>query len=227
MTFRAKRSSIISCPAKFKILSLLWAVCIPNICFSESVSALDTLELAIARMKPEAAAKIHYQETRYLELLDKPWQGSGHLFAQIPDKMIKEQRYPQREIMGINGTKMYYFDPFKQRRHQGELQHDKRASFHLLAFLAIINGDLQILRDNFQLQFAAGKAHWKLLLTTKVLTDENNERIEISGLLGKGAERITVFMEDNERTEYRLNKIAEGVQLNKKITQLFTELKGD
>ena len=206
---------------------MLWAACVPNICFSEIVSSLETLESAIARMKPETAAKIQYQETRYLELLDKPWQGSGHLFAQVPDKMIKEQRYPQREIMGVNGTRMYYFDPFKQMRHQGELQNDKRTSFHLLAFLAIINGDLQLLRDNFQLQFAVGKAHWKLLLTAKGVTDANNERIEINGLLGKAADRITVFMEDGERTEYRLNKIAEGVQLKKKIMQLFSELKGD
>jgi hypothetical protein len=42
-------------------------------------------------MKPETAVQIAYQETRSMDLFDNEWQGSGYLYAAVPNTMLKQQ----------------------------------------------------------------------------------------------------------------------------------------
>src|SRR5665811_2460809 len=84
----------------------------------------DSLAALMQRMKSDTAVRIAYQETRTLELMEKPWQGSGYLYSLPPDIMIKEQLLPERLLMGIDGDNMFYFDPIKDVRHQGEMDGD-------------------------------------------------------------------------------------------------------
>ena len=58
--------------------------------------AEDSVSSLMHRMKSQTAVKISYQETRILELMEQPWQGSGYMYSMPPDLMIREQLQPQR-----------------------------------------------------------------------------------------------------------------------------------
>jgi outer membrane lipoprotein-sorting protein len=186
--------------------------------------AQETLESVMSRMKPQTVVKIHYEETRHLELLDQPWSGSGYFYA-MPDGMIKEQWYPQREIMAAKGSKMYYFDPFADVRYQGKM--DSEAGFQAIAMKGLMNGDLALLQKFFQVEFISHANDWVLTLTThhKQLAEQLS-KIIISGIPSKPARKIEVFLADGDRHVFKLKKEAEGQRLQSKVTQLFIELQG-
>ena len=189
--------------------------------------ANETLAEVMARMKPDSAVKIHYRETRYLELLDEPWQGSGYLYALSPDVLIKEQWYPQRQVMGARGRDLFYFDPFNDVRHHGEMQTDDPVSFHVLAFKALINGDRQLLQEIYQLEFNSSVERWTLTLTAKQPSAQNTlATIIIAGEPGQVASSIKVIQADGDRSEFVLEREAEGEKLQTKVARLLTELQG-
>jgi hypothetical protein len=184
--------------------------------------AQDTLESVMLRMKPQSLIKIHYQETRYLELLDQPWKGSGYFYA-MPDGMVKEQWYPQREIMAAKGNKMYYFDPFADVRYQGEM--DGGSGIQAIAFKGLMNGDLSLLQQFFQTEFISTDSDWEITLnTTNEDLAEQISKIVISGISSKPANKIEVLLADGDRHVFQLKKQAEGEPLQNKVTQLFKEL---
>ena len=194
----------------------------------EPAYADESLAEVMARMKPDSAVKIHYRETRYLELLDKPWQGSGYLYVLSPDVLIKEQWYPQRQIMGASGWDLFYFDPFNDVRHHGEMQTDDPVSFHVLAFKALMNGDRELLQEFYQLEFNSDPVRWTLTLTAKQPSAQNTlAKIVITGAPGQVANNIKVFQADGDRSEFVLAREAEGEKLQTKVARLLTELQGE
>ncbi len=184
----------------------------------------ETLESVMLRMKPQTLMKIHYKETRYLELLDQPWSGSGYFYA-MPDGMVKEQWYPQREIMAAKGSKMYYFDPFADVRYQGEM--DGGSGIQAIAFKGLISGDLSLLQQYFKSDFKSTDNDWEIILNTsnKDLAEQIS-KIVISGFSAKPASKIEVLLADGDRHVFQLKKQTEGESLQNKVTQLFKELQG-
>ena len=75
-----------------------------------NVYANDTLLGLMQKLKSEPMGKVAYQEIRKLKLMKDPWHGSGYLYSQPPDLMIKEQVKPERLLMGMKGNKAFYFD---------------------------------------------------------------------------------------------------------------------
>ncbi len=186
--------------------------------------AQETLESAMLRMKPQTLMKIHYQETRYLELLDQPWTGSGYFYA-MPDGMVKEQWYPQRGIMAAKGSMMYYFDPFADARYQGEMEGG--SGIQAIAFKGLMNGDLSLLQQYFQTDFESTDSDWKITLnTTNKDLAEQISKIVISGFSTKLANKIEILLADGDRHVFQLKKQEEGKSLQNKVTQLFKELQG-
>ena len=210
-----------------RVLSFLLLCCNAVVCNAESIVAQDTLESVLTRMQPKQAVKIHYQETRFLALLAEPWQGSGYLYAAAPKMMVKEQWYPQRELMGANADRLLYFDPFANVRHQMTLDPEDSISVHIEAFKAMLTGDLLLMQTFFEIEFKAPDQevkNWQLVLKAKNNADETSPKISISGPAGEAAKHMTIFLADGDRTEYTFQKQAEGALPHAKITQLLLEL---
>jgi len=53
------------------------------------VRADDSLSALMQRMKSDQAVRVAYQETRTLELMEKPWKGSGYMYSLPPDLMLR------------------------------------------------------------------------------------------------------------------------------------------
>ena len=189
--------------------------------------AEDTLEAVMARMKPDTAVRIHYRETRYLDLLNNPWHGSGYLYALPPDLMIKEQLQPQREVMAAGSSDLYYYDPVNNIRHHKAMAPDDALSLHVSAFQALINGNKSLLGDLYQLRFTAAAGQWQVTLDSLSEADEVPlTTIVMSGRAGAPADRIDVFLADGDHSEYRLQRDAEGERVKLHIQQLYAEIKG-
>ncbi len=184
--------------------------------------AQATLESVLARMKPQTVIKIHYRETRFLDLLDQPWKGSGYFYV-FPDGMIKEQWYPQRQVMAVKANKLYYFDPFADVRYQGEME--DVSGGQAIAFKGLMAGDVKLLQKYFQIEFQNQKKTWILTLIPKQSElAEQLSRIIISGTVNQPVNKIEVFLTDGDRHVMQLKTEEQGNQLNTKVEQLLAEL---
>lgn len=179
------------------------------------------------RMKSKEAVKIAYQEKRILELLDRPWQGSGYMYSMPPYIMLKEQLLPERLLMGISGNRIFYFDPGHNLRHQGELGEGDPVTLNIAVFKALMNADEKLLNSIYYVKFASGGAGaWEM-----TLSDRNDQssvfNIVISGLPGQQADRVAIKQADGDRIEYQLKKEASGHEISATVSRLYRDLLGD
>ena len=188
--------------------------------------SVDTLVKVMQRMKPESAVKIAYQEIRYLELMQEPWQATGFMYALAPDLLVKEQQTPALEIMGASGDKMYYYDPVNNVRHSGEMANDDPLSLNVAAFKALVTGDRQLLEKMYRIAFSANPEQWTLTLTDYEDNDASI-KIIITGPAGRQANKIAVHQADGDHSEFILTEAARGDHLNDTIRQLNQQLLGE
>jgi alkanesulfonate monooxygenase SsuD/methylene tetrahydromethanopterin reductase-like flavin-dependent oxidoreductase (luciferase family) len=181
----------------------------------------------MARMKPQGAVSIHYDEVRYLELLDKPWHGSGFLYALPPDKMIKEQWKPNREIMGADGKRLYYYDPSNDVRRSTEMRANDPAAAHVDAFRALLNGNRELIDSLYRVEFLSTPERWQLTLTSKTAEiGATLAKIVISGLPEKPADKIEIHQADGDRSKLALLPEPASESLHAKVNALYKELQG-
>ncbi len=200
-------------------------LCLTFIAFIKPASSADTQAAVMQRMKPESALRIAYQETRYLELIQEPWQASGFLYAQPPDVLVKEQLSPVREIMGANGDKMFYYDPVNDVRHQAVMERDDPLSLNIAAFKTLIAGDSNLLVAMYRLGFYSDPEQWTLTLTEHADSDAT-VKIIVTGFTGQQANKITMQQPDGDRSEFILTETAQAKHLEKRIQELNQELLG-
>lgn len=188
--------------------------------------AKDSLSTLMQRMQSETAVKIAYQETRILELMDQPWQGSGYMYSMPPDVMIREQLQPQRLLMGVKADEMFYYDPLNDVRHQGEMDEGDSLSLNLAVFKALINADEALLHSLYQVEFSTAAQGWEMTLKNKHEIDSGFS-IVVSGLPEQQANKISIKQADGDSSEFLLQKNNAGDAIKKTVQQLYQELLGE
>lgn len=191
-----------------------------------SSHADDSLSALMQRMKSNTAVRISYQETRKLELMEQPWQGSGYMYSLPPDIMIKEQLKPERLLMGIHGDQMLYFDPVNDVRHQGEMEEDNPLSLNIAVFKALMNADEASLHSMYRVEFSSEPHGWVMTLKPK-RDGESGFSIVISGLPQQQADTIKVKQADGDLSEFTLHKDAARDEIKTTINRLYRELLGE
>lgn len=193
---------------------------------AHAADAVDTEWNVMQRMQADTAVRIAYRETRTLELIDQPWQGSGYLYSLAPDLMIKEQLQPERVLMGIKGDRMFYFDPANNVRHRGELDAANPLSLHIAFFNALVNADVALLHRVYRVDFDAREQDWLMTLKPR-RGDRSGLTVVISGPSGQQAERIEIRQADGDLGEFSLRKDAEGEAVETEVNRLYLELLGN
>lgn len=188
--------------------------------------AEDTLSALMHRMQSDTAVRIAYRETRTLELMERPWQGSGYMYSRSPGLMIKEQLQPERVLMGIEGDRMIYFDPVNDVRHQGEMDQDSPLSLNVAVFKALISADEALLHRLYRVEFSSEAQGWVMTLKPK-RDSESGFNIVISGPAGQQADSIKVTQADGDFSEFSLWQDAEGDEVNDTVNRLYQELLGE
>ncbi len=189
------------------------------------VIAEDSIDSVLERMKSTSANRIAYQETRYLELFDKPVEASGMFYGMRPDSLIKEQLSPSREVMGILKDRLYYLDPASEARHSQARDPDDPMNLHIAAFQALANGNQNLLNELYTISFFTEPGHWYMILSDKS-ESRSLIRITVSGSTEQPADKIEIHEADGDRSVYRLAKFAEGEDIRTAVLRLEAELMG-
>jgi outer membrane lipoprotein-sorting protein len=199
---------------------LLLLTVLPTLAHAE-----DNLKTVLSRMKTTEATAISYKEKRTLKMLTEAWQGAGTLYAAPPHIMIKEQRSPEVEIMGIEGKQAYYFQQNNNQRYQTELDENE---LHVVAFNELLHNDLTALQKLYDTDFTSSAGHWTLTLSAKNQKPENDKqpaKIILQGLAEQAANSVTVIQADGDKSEFALSPPAKGAEAEKNIAKLLNVLK--
>ena len=180
--------------------------------------AEDNIDTVMARMRPEIAVKIAYQEIRYMGLLEDDWQGSGFLYAAPPNTLLKQQLKPYIETMAAEGRQLTYVKPDTQTFHQLQLDESNSMMASLAVFQGIMMGNLQYLRNSYQLKFTQLESGWKLVMIAKEHEpDEEPIKIILQGLQQQAATQLELILPDGDRNAYVLQSAQQGVDIKQQM----------
>lgn len=194
--------------------------------FSCSCLAQDTIETVMQRMKPEAGVKISYQETRYMGLFDEDWKGSGYLYAATPNILLKQQLKPAIELMAAQGSQLTYHKPVTNTYHLMQLDESNPMMASLVAFTAMLTGNLVALRQLYSLKFSVLESSWKLEMTAKEHeSDASPLKIIMQGLSEQAANKMQVILPDGDRSLYQLTQPQQGQDIQQQMQVLLQSLK--
>jgi len=189
--------------------------------------AQESIEGVMARMKPDIAVQIAYQETRYMGLFDDEWHGSGTLYAETPDVMLKQQLQPELEMMAAQGSQLTYSKPATQTFHQLQIDESNPMMASLAAFKGMMTGNLVYLRQLYDLKFISSDLSWTLEMIAKDHDeDEAPVKIIMQGLNEQAANKMSVILPDGDRSSYVLSQPEQGLAIKAKLSELLQTLKG-
>ncbi len=187
--------------------------------------AQESIESVMARMKPDVAVKISYQETRYMGLFDDEWQGSGTLYAEIPDVMLKQQLQPELEMMAAQGSQLTYSKPATQTFHQLQIDESNPMMASLAAFKGMMTGNLVYLRQLYELKFTISELSWTLEMLAKDYEEgEEPVKIIMQGLNEQAANKMAVILPDGDRSSYELSQPQQGLAVKAQLADLLQSL---
>ena len=194
--------------------------------FSIGCLAEDSVETVMQRMKPKTAVQIAYQETRTMGLFDEDWQGSGYLYAALPNTMLKQQLKPDREMMAAEGRQLIYHKPATRTYHHTQLDESNPMMASLVAFKAMLTGNLVALRQLYQLKFSTTESSWTLEMTAKMHEpDAAPLKIIMQGTSEQAANNMQVILPDGDRSNYVLSQPQQGLAIQQHMQELLHSLK--
>ena len=206
-----------------RYVSLL--LCLALVGTTSALFAQESINEVMERMKSTSAVSIAYRETRYLELFEKPVEASGTLYGMPPDLLIKEQRSPSREVLGVFADRYYYFNPTGEVRRTRAKDPEDPLNLHITAFQSLANGNLSLMYDVYDVAFVSEPDRWYLILTQKNVP-RSPVRITVSGPERQRADRMEIHEDNGDRSVYQLEKDGEGESVRGSIDRLVSEITG-
>lgn len=186
----------------------------------------DLSEL-IKRVRHSDSTEFRYEETRTLELAASPVQSSGYLLSGTDGRLVKLQLQPKRIIMAVVGEQMLYFDAEQKERHSMVISEAGAAAEQISVFRAMLQGQIEALKPRYEFSSEKHGKHWLVKVLPKPEAGDEAPSLEFSGDEDRPRQKILIRLADGESTEYRMEKTAEGKQLDLSIQRLLTEASGE
>jgi len=172
-------------------------------------------------------SSFRYQETRYLQLLDQPWQGGGLLLASKDGTLVKLQMRPQRKIMAITPGEMIYFDSETGERHRMPLSASNPMARQALIFQELLQGNPDKISADYDLVFQQKTSSWLLRLKPKpVASVIIFSEIIMRGNTNDTSRSITLNEQGGDKTVMTMHVLETGPQLEYMIERLLREATG-
>lgn len=190
----------------------------------------DEAKLAdlLGQIKQSGSAEFRYEETRKLELASTPVRASGYMLSSADGSLVKLQLLPKKVIMAIAEGQMVYWDPEQKERHTASLAQAGAAAEQIAIFRSILQGHAEELKPSFDFSAEKHGPRWIVRIRPKPgQNDGDAPSIEITGGETALKRRILIRQPDGESTEYRMEKTAEGQQLEYSIQRLLQEATGE
>ncbi len=161
----------------------------PFAALAAGAPSLDDLADALAK---RGASSAEYQQTRYLDMLDKPLESRGVLRYRPPDYLVQKQTEPHRQTLILDGNMLILRADGRERRL--DLADHPAGSAIATSLRGILNGQIDALQEDYDIVFQnLSDAQWGLKLLPR--TDALAQQIVVRGRLeGEVAtvERVTI-----------------------------------
>jgi hypothetical protein len=208
----------------------VWIVFVAMALFSPVSSSAEGRDPAmrLEDLRPRGAAEFRYDETRSLELMDKPWKAWGYMLSSAGGSLVKLQLSPKRIVMAISTQQMVYYDPSQKRRHTAPLSSAGREQQQITLFRSIMQGHIEDLKTLYNITEERQGGRWTVRLTPKPSQTEATVRsIEISSDGDRSKRQILIREASGEATQYLLEKTREGHAVDSAIQRLLHEARGE
>lgn len=157
--------------------------------------------------------RAEFSETRHLSILEAAIESEGALYFSPPDRLARHTTQPGRSSLVVNGNRVTLRDETGERTLS--LGSSELASGLVNSFAVLLRGDLEALRDGYEVklhspkgQAASGAFSWTLDLEPRSITVRRLiERIRVQGM----GERLTL-METLETNGDRTVMVFSGVE---------------
>jgi hypothetical protein len=206
-------------------VALLALALLPPVSAGAEAGSQATL---LERLRLSGPVEFRYDETRSLELMDKPWKGGGNMFSNAQGSLVKLQLSPQRVIMAITAQRMVYYDPGQRRRHSAPLSSAGSEQQQIIAFRSIMQGRVEELKTLYDITEEQHGSRWTVRLISKPTQTRTAVRsIEISGDGDFSKRQILILETSGESTQYLMQKTREGPAIDSAIQGLLHEATGE
>ncbi|HHH38622.1 MAG TPA: outer membrane lipoprotein carrier protein LolA [Sedimenticola sp.] len=177
-----------------------------------------------ARLQLDQPRQFHYEETRHLALLARPWQGSGFLLADPDGTLVKLQLLPERLILVATPDELLYYHPASGERRRLPLPTALPQVQGIVLLQRLLRGDLQAVAADFSLDERETAAGWRLVLTPKH-PDSHFRRVTLGE--DNGRRYLEIVEADGDRTRMILTPDEQGPHLRVRIARLVQQAWGE
>lgn len=121
-----------------------------------------TLETLMGRLAETSGVKTRFVEEKHLALLVAPLLTEGVLYFAAPDKLARMTERPAPATLVINGDLLVQRDATGVDRM--DLGQSDVARQFVENFIVLFNGDLEAMRQRYEVAFSATDAGWQIRL---------------------------------------------------------------
>lgn len=146
----------------------------------DELAAPLTLERFMGEISRTRGVAARFREIKELALLSEPLESRGSLYFAPPDRLARQIHSPAPSAMVINGDSLVVRDEAGEDRV--DLAGNETARQFVDNFLVLFNGDLERLRQRYEVEFSADERRWTLVLRPRARPMKYViERIEMEG----------------------------------------------
>lgn len=165
---------------------------------SEQARGPLTLEVLMGHLAASRGVKAEFREEKEISLLQAPLTSEGTIYIVPPGRMARYTREPSPATLVIDGDRLSMRDPLGgQDVDLGAQTAARQFVDHLLL---LFSGDLEGLRERFELDFAVDGERWTL--TVRPRSGPVKRLIESIAIDGDGSTLLamSILEKDGDRT---------------------------
>jgi outer membrane lipoprotein-sorting protein len=159
-----------------------------------------TLDILMHHMATTRGVRARFHEVKEVSLLAAPVESRGTVYFVPPDRFARHTTAPGRSWLVIEGDRLRFAD--EVAREEIDLSGDPVAGQFVGHFVVLWNGDLEALRERYEVAFEAGAGDggWTLTLIPRSSRLRSFiEQIEVRGE-GPALHEMTLVEADGDRT---------------------------
>lgn len=162
------------------------------------------------RLAASGGVRATFHERKHISLLSEPLETDGNLFFEPPDRMARHVEKPGRSWLAVRDDQVVMRDATGEERFDLGRSDVARGLVDSLA--VVLRGDLQVLKDRYEVTFRALESGWRIDLTPRSRMLRN--LIASMAIDGVDSEirRVEVREENGDWTVTEFSSIETGIR---------------
>ena len=193
-----------------------------------TVFAEESLETVLQRLKPKQAMAIAYHEKRSMGFFSEDQKSHGILYSTPTETLLKIQKSPYKLMMGIEKDQLYYYSPRDKRRYHTQIKDELPMSASIEVLKALMNGDIETLKQKYSLNFRLMAQTWRIeLIQKEYITEDDLQPLNVilQGQISQPANSLIIIEADGDRSNYRFTLKDQGKAVAQTIQKILKVLK--